>query len=122
MGFDQYLSRLGESLSFPHYAEEISEELRGHLEDAAHDLQLAGMHREAGEREAIRRLGSPEVIAAAFQSERHRTGRSLLHRPRLLLAGVAVTTALLGSVAVAGAHTQHPPAPVTSMSHQQMGR
>jgi len=117
MGFDEYLSSVAESISLPQFAaEEITEELRGHLEDATHDLQLAGMRREASEREAMRRLGPPELLTAAYQHEHRRARSAVFRRPRLWLASVAVMTALLGGVAVAGAHTQHSPAPLTSTS------
>jgi hypothetical protein len=117
MGFDDYLSALGHSISLNRTASsEIAEELRGHLEDAIYDLQLTGMRRETSEQEAMRRLGRPELIAEAFKNQPRRVAPALFRRPRLLLAVTALSLGLLGGAAVAAAHAEHPPAPVISIN------
>jgi hypothetical protein len=117
MGYDDYLSALGQAIPLNQSASsEIAEELRGHLEDAAYDLQLTGMRREASEQEAMRRLGRPELIAEAFKNQPRRVPPALFRRPRLLLAVTALSLGLLGGAAVAAAHAEHAPAPVTSIS------
>jgi hypothetical protein len=119
MGFDDYLSSFRDSVPVERpVSPELAEELRGHLEDAAYDLQLAGMRREASEQEAMRRLGRPELIAAAFSRQPRRTPSSLLRRPRLLLAVAALSVGLLGGAAVAAAHAEHSPATVTFINRQ----
>ncbi|MGH2409077.1 MAG: hypothetical protein ACRDGS_01795, partial [Chloroflexota bacterium] len=82
------------------------------------DLQLAGMPRQESEREAMRRLGSPDLIAASFRAERRRTSR----HPRVLLAAAALAASLLGSAAVSAAHGQHPPVPTTPAAHHALPR
>ncbi|HXT35130.1 MAG TPA: permease prefix domain 1-containing protein [Chloroflexota bacterium] len=108
MDFGEYLAQIRAGID-PRSAEypDLGEELRGHLEDTAQELQLAGMNPRESEREAMRRLGSPEVIAAAFRAERKRAS----HRPRVLLAAAALAASLLGSAAVSAAHYQHPTVP-----------
>ena len=39
--------------------------MRGHLEDAARDLQMAGLSPCESEREAVRRFGAPDEVAGA---------------------------------------------------------
>jgi hypothetical protein len=108
MDFVEYLAQIRSAADLPSTAEcDLTEELRGHLEDAALDLQLAGMPRQDSEREAMRRLGSPDLIAAAFRAERRRPSR----HPRALFAAAALAASLLGSVAVSAAHYQHSPVP-----------
>ena len=45
----------------------IIEELRGHLEDRAHSLQLQGISKEASMSEAIERFGEAREVGAALQ-------------------------------------------------------
>ncbi len=113
MGFDDYLSALGNSIPANRsISSDLAEELRGHLEDAAYDLQLDGMRRDASEQEAMRRLGRPELIAEAFKDQPRRNSPGLLRRPRLLLAVAALSMGLLGGAAVAAAHAEHTPTPM----------
>lgn len=119
MAFDFYLRQVRTSLDTPAALNpELTEELRDHLEDAAHDLQLTGMQRAESEQEAMRRFGAPEVVAEAFRrAERRRSPGALLHHPRSWLAVAALATALLGGAAATAAHTQHPiPAVTTHMA------
>ncbi|HVC82343.1 MAG TPA: permease prefix domain 1-containing protein [Chloroflexota bacterium] len=108
MDFAEYLGQIRAGINLPSVeTSDLTEELRGHLEDAAQELQLAGMNSLDSEREAMRRLGSPKVIAAAFRTERKRASR----RPRVLAGAAALAASLLGSAAVSAAHYQHPPVP-----------
>ncbi|PWT79743.1 MAG: hypothetical protein C5B57_13370 [Blastocatellia bacterium] len=50
----------------------VVEEARGHLADAVDDGLQRGLSKEAAEREAIERFGTPEAVAARFASERRR--------------------------------------------------
>jgi hypothetical protein len=88
---------------------ELIEELRGHLEDAARDLQLAGWNVDASEAEAVRQCGRPEEIIAALRASRGSIMRAL-HHSRAILAGAVLTTALLcfSGGMVAAAHISHP--------------
>lgn len=69
----------------------IERELRSHLLDARHDLELAGWPSEQARQEAGRRLGDPSEIAAAF-TRSYRPSRST----RLLLAAGLASGMLLG--------------------------
>ena len=119
MAFDQYLAEVRAATEPALLSADMTEELRGHLEDAAYDLQLAGMRPEESEQEAIRRVGQVEVVARAFQREhRHSLSAALLRHPRSLLAAAALATSLLGGAAAATAHSQHPGIPTTQAAHQ----
>jgi len=120
MNFEQYLAEVRAGSGVHEAAElDLIEELRGHLEDAAQELQLSGMRRQESEREAMRRLGCPEVIATAFRRERRRSS----HHPRVLLAAAALAASLIGSAAVSAAHYQQPTAPtVPAANHAQAHR
>jgi hypothetical protein len=107
MSIDRYVTMLRARLPLsPSRAAEVSEEVRGHLEDAARDLQMAGLAPDASEHEAIRRFGAAEEIAAAMA----RANRRRRPATRGVLSALVVATALvaLGGSAVSAAYT--PPA------------
>ena len=105
MSIDRYVSTLRARLGGPIRVDETLEEVRGHLEDAAHELQMAGFSRADSEREAVRRFGEPDEIAAAMTHARKREAR---RDGRLAAVLVAATLLLLGGNAVAFANTHTP--------------
>lgn len=77
-GTDDYLARVSAGLRLPKpYASEVRDELAGHLADATAALIEEGLPQEQAEREAIARLGSPDVLADALRRA-HQTRRRLL--------------------------------------------
>lgn len=108
MTIDRYVVTLRASLLVhPARAAELAEEVRAHLEDAAHDLQMAGMTPPNSERKAIRRFGAPAEVAQSLSAVRSR------ERPRgarALVVVLAATVALmaLGGSAVTSAYTVPP--------------
>lgn len=110
MSIDRYVMTLRAQLSAsPAGAAELVEEVRAHLEDAAHDLQMAGVALLESEREAVRRCGPPEEIAQAHRCERRRAGRPVV----AMLVAMAVLIVAFGGSAAASAH----PAPRSIVSH-----
>jgi hypothetical protein len=107
MAIDRYIVELQARLGATDA--DASEELRAHLEDAAHDLERAGVAPDESEREAIRRLGSPEEVAVAFAAERREYRRG--SRPLIAALLAATTLAILGGSAVAAANTPAPAVP-----------
>lgn len=111
MGIDRYITSLCARLPLPPFhASEVAEEVRGHLEDAARDLQMAGLTPGESEREAVRRFGAPEEVAGALvRAERARRGQRRARTRGLVAATLAAAAlAALGGSAVASAYT--PPA------------
>ncbi len=84
--------------------DDVAEELRGHLEDAANDLQMRGLDPAESAREAVRRFGPPDELGPVF-ARAHRTRRPLPHGPRSLVAALVVASllAVLGGSAGAAA-------------------
>lgn len=79
---DDYLARVSAGLRLPEpYASEVRDELAGHLADATAALIEEGLTQEQAEREAIARLGSPDVLADGL--------RRAQQTRRRLLAGAA---------------------------------
>ncbi len=77
-GTDDYLARVSAGLRLPEpYAGEVRDELAAHLADATETLIEEGLPQEQAEREAIARLGSPDVLADALRRT-HQTRRRLL--------------------------------------------
>lgn len=113
MSIDRYVSTFRVRLGSPIRGDETVEEVRGHLEDAAHELQMAGFNRADSEREAVRRFGEPDEIAAAMTRARKREAR---RDARLAAVLVAATLLLLGgnAVAFANTHTSHAYRPATA--------
>jgi hypothetical protein len=75
---DDYLARVATHLGLPEpHAGEVHDELAAHLDDATAALIAEGLTPEQAEREAIARLGSPEVLADALRGARQ-TRRRLL--------------------------------------------
>lgn len=108
MAIDQYIMSVRARLSaLSPQTDETIEELRAHLEDTAGGLQLAGLEPGASEREAVRRCGTPDAIAAAITQEpgavRHARPRQ---SRRSLTAALVVAAALaaIGGSAVASAY------------------
>lgn len=75
---DDYLARVSAGLRLPEpYAGDARDELAAHLADATESLIEEGLTQEQAEREAIARLGSPDVLAEALRRA-HQTRRRLL--------------------------------------------
>ena len=75
---DAYLTRVSAALRLPDpYAGDVRDELAAHLADATDALIEEGLPQEQAEREAIARLGSPDVLADALRRA-HQTRRRLL--------------------------------------------
>lgn len=103
MSIDRYVVALRAHLTAsPARAAELSEEVRGHLEDAARDLQMAGLSPLESELEAVRRFGLPEEIAAALAPMRNAPRRPT--RLTVTLLAAAALTIALGGSAVASAY------------------
>lgn len=112
MAIDHYVTALRTRLPFAScHAAEVTEEVQGHLEDAARDLQMAGLSPYESEREAIRRFGTPDEISGAL-IRAERAWRQSRASARGLLAATLAAAALaaLGAGAVAAAHTPSAPA------------
>lgn len=108
---DRYVTSLRARLPLPPLrAAEVAEEVRGHLEDAARDLQMRGLTPHESEREAVRRFGAPEEIAGVVaRAERAQRGQRRARTRGLVTATLAAAVlAALGGSAVASAYT--PPA------------
>ncbi len=108
MSIERYVATLRARLPLPPtQAQELADEVRAHLEDAARDLQMAGLTPQDSEREALRRCGPPEqIVATVAQMRRWESRRATGPRlaTALLVAAVALV-ALGGNVASAsGAH------------------
>ncbi len=90
--------------------DEAVEEMRAHLEDSVHDLQMQGLNPDRSVREALHRFGPVEDVTRAFvdlartRPGRRRTGGGK-RRAVLATLAVAATVAVLGGGAVASAHT-----------------
>lgn len=119
MSIDRYIAALHARLS-----SDEAEEVRGHLEDLAADLQRSGLDRAASESEAMRRFGDAgEVIAAlaaeAMAARRQRRLRQARRSAAALL--VAAALAVVGGNAVASAYTVsgrgHHVAPIMQPGH-----
>lgn len=114
MSIDAYVTTLCARLTIPRtQAAELSDEVRGHLEDAARDLQMAGLGPRESELEAIRRFGPPDDIATAVlqtrRTERRQAARRGTRMAGAVLAAAIVLAALSGNVASAytsGSHMQ----------------
>jgi hypothetical protein len=75
---DAYLERVRAELRMPLDMEtDIVEEIRGHLTDATDALVEEGLHRGRAQREALARLGAPDVLADQLRRA-HQTRRRLL--------------------------------------------
>ena len=75
---DEYLARVSAGLCLPEpYAGDVRDELAAHLADATAALIEEGLTQEQAEREAIARLGSPEVLANGLRRAQQ-TRRRLL--------------------------------------------
>jgi hypothetical protein len=120
VSIDRYVATLRARLPLPNcQAQELADEVRAHLEDAARDLQMAGLAPQESEREAVRRCGPPEqIVAALTQARRSERRRSSAAGPRLfaaLLVAAVTLAALGGNVASAytsGAHSGARSAPI----------
>ena len=66
---NDYLTEMQAALASPDKSTQraIIEELRGHLEDRAHSLQLQGISREASMSETIERFGDVREVGAALR-------------------------------------------------------
>ncbi len=109
MRIETFLASLETALGdYPQQKMDLLEEVRGHLEDAARDLQLAGWNVVASEEEAVRRCGRPEDIVDAIRAGR---GRIFTRRhSRAVFAGAVVSATLLcfSGRMVAAAVIPHP--------------
>lgn len=124
MSIDRYIAALHTRLS-PDEAEEV----RGHLEDLAADLQRSGLDRAASEREAMRRFGDAGEVIAALAAEAMAARRQCrLRQVRRSVAALLVAAALavVGGNAVASAYTvsgrSHHVAPITQPGHARAYR
>lgn len=78
VGTDDYLARVSAGLGLPEpHASEVHDELAAHLADATAALIEEGLTQEQAEREAIARLGSPDVLADGLRRAQQ-TRRRLL--------------------------------------------
>lgn len=113
MSTERYVATLRAGLPLPPtQAQELADEVRAHLEDAARDLQMAGLTPQDSEREALRRCGPPEqIVAAVTQMRRWESRRTTGPRLAAAMLVAAVTlVALGGNVASAsGAHSNARP-------------
>jgi hypothetical protein len=75
----------------------IVEEARGHLTDSAERATERGLSRDAAERDAISRFGTPAVIARQFAAERYRT-RDLAVGVTAAAMGIAIAYVNAGPV------------------------
>jgi hypothetical protein len=90
---DLYLEQLDRALRVRHVWDgEIVDELRAHLADVCAAARRDGLSVADAEREAIRRLGAAEVVAAAFVDGR----RPMLNR--VLVAVCALTVLAVGTL------------------------
>src|SRR5579875_3924109 len=105
MSIDRYVTSLRARLPIaPCQAAEVAEEVRGHLEDAARDLQMGGLAPGESEREAIRRFGPADEIASALvRVERARRQRRASTRGLVAALLAAAALAALGGSAAASA-------------------
>lgn len=129
MSIDRYVVTLRTRLILPRaQAAEFADEVRAHLEDAARDLQMSGLDPRESEREAVRRFGPPDEIAAAARTQHSQrrllslsisTTRSTMHaRPLVaLMAAIIVLAALGGNVASAYTSSHKGPRPAWSGAH-----
>lgn len=94
-GVEAYLRRLDRELRRCFVADAtILDEVRGHLHDAVERERQLGRASEDAEREAIARFGAPEVVAAAYATDRSRA----LHRALLVAAvGLGIAIAYVDS-------------------------
>lgn len=87
-----YLTRVAAGLQLPpSVAHEIVEELAGHLADATETLQAEGLDAAMAEREAMARLGNPDVLSESIRLA-HQT-----RRRALVAAGFGVLAGLNGA-------------------------
>ncbi len=103
---DRYIATLRAGAALD---DDTAAELRGHLEDAANDLQMGGLNPAESAREAMRRFGPPDDIGMAF-ARAHAARRPfmpIMRRPRSLVVALvaALALAILGGSAVAAART-----------------
>jgi HAAS len=90
---DAYLDALGRVLELPvDEAAEVREEIAAHIVDLSAEMSASGLSSADATREAIRRLGPPDVLGRELTRARQ--------TPRALLAAVGgATTAAAGAVA-----------------------
>lgn len=101
-GLDIYLAQLRRELKKRGlFDQRIVEEARGHLTDATEQAVRRGLSRDAAEREAIARFGTPKQAAMTFASERYRLTNWLLS------VSAAVVMMLQRLLAHAGGHDAH---------------
>lgn len=113
MTIDHYVTSLRGRLPIaPSRVAEVAEEVRGHLEDAARDLQMGGLSPSESEREAVRRFGSADEIAGALARAERARRRQRWASTRGLVAVTLTAAALaaLGGSAAASAYTTPPSA------------
>jgi anti-sigma factor RsiW len=110
MSIDRYVTGLRARLPItPSQAAEVAEEVQGHLEDAARDLQMGGLSPSESEHEAIRRFGPADEIADALvRAERARRQRRASTRGLVAAMLAAAALAALGGSAAASAYTAPP--------------
>lgn len=93
-----YLAKLQACLDdlSPFVQQDVIEELRGHLEDSAHSLQLRGISKEASMSQAIEHLGEAREVGTALRDVHRRVSWGKV--------GLAVLPGLLaiGTVWIAG--------------------
>jgi hypothetical protein len=103
MAIDRYLTDLDRALRMRGVREpDIVAEAREHLLDCCRDAEGRGLPRDEAEREAIRRFGLPDVVAAAFVNG----SRSMLNR---LLVVTCVLTVLAVTVLAVSVTVLQPP-------------
>jgi hypothetical protein len=105
--------------------DDLIEELRTHLEECAHDLQLQGLSVAESEREALHRFGPPADLAAAFAAQRRSPAPflgAMSFRARgaglaaMLALGLAGTVG--GGIAAASLGAVHASTPVVRHEHR----
>ena len=71
---NKYLNSLARRLHLdPHREREILEELQGHIEDKAAEMEAAGLDREAALSSAVEEMGAPRTVASRMYAV-HSTG------------------------------------------------
>lgn len=84
-----YLTRVAAGLQLPPaVTHEVVEELAGHLADATEALQAEGLNPAMAEREAMARLGNPDVLSESIRLAHQTRRRTLVAAGYGVLAGL----------------------------------
>ena len=111
------LEELSRSLRVPaNRRRAIERELRAHLQEAQHDLEIAGWSREEAAAESARRLGDMGEVAREF-SRVYRPSRSRRVILAICLSSVLCLGAYGASGTLASATASHR-SPTTTRTHQ----